>query len=124
MRPSARGRITVTAPEIEVLPRIEFRYDSVPEDVALLERGTELAKALCPQTIPLGMPMWSTSQHLCASAPMGLDDDERAVLDPSCRVRGVDGLWVLDGAAMPAITSRGPHATIVMLAHRGSEFVR
>jgi choline dehydrogenase-like flavoprotein len=54
---------------------------------------------------------------------MGADDDERAVLDPRCRVVGVEGLWVIDGAALPAITSRGPHASIVMLAHRAAEFV-
>jgi choline dehydrogenase-like flavoprotein len=54
---------------------------------------------------------------------MGDDDDEHAVLDPQCRVRGVDGLWVVDGSVLPSITSRGPHATIVMLAHRAAEFV-
>ena len=54
---------------------------------------------------------------------MGGEDDEGAVLDPHCRVRGVDGLWVVDGSVLPAITSRGPHASIVMLAHRASEFV-
>jgi choline dehydrogenase-like flavoprotein len=54
---------------------------------------------------------------------MGADDDERAVLDSRCRVRGVDGLWVVDGSIMPAITSRGPHATIAMIGHRAAEFV-
>jgi choline dehydrogenase len=46
------------------------------------------------------------------------------VLDSQCRVRGVDGLWVVDGSIMPSIPSRGPHATTVMLAHRAAEFVR
>ena len=54
---------------------------------------------------------------------MGVEGDDRAVLDPQCRVRAVTGLWVIDGAALPAITSRGPHATIVMLARRAAEFV-
>ena len=104
-------------------PRIEHRYDSEPADVAALRQGSELARQLCPVAQPAPEPLWSTSQHLCATAPMGTDGDERAVLDPQCRVRGVEGLWVIDGAALPAITSRGPHATIVMLAHRAAEFV-
>jgi choline dehydrogenase-like flavoprotein len=37
-------------------------------------------------------------------------------------VRGVDGLAVVDGSVLPRITSRGPHATIAMLAHRAAEF--
>ncbi len=66
---------------------------------------------------------WSTSQHLSSTAPMGNADDEAAVVDPECRVRGVDGLWVVDGSVLPAITSRGPHATIVMIGHRAAEFI-
>ena len=66
---------------------------------------------------------WSTSQHLCGTAPMGVDGDAAAVVDTRCRVRGVDGLWVVDGSVLPAITSRGPHATIVMLGHRAAEFI-
>jgi choline dehydrogenase-like flavoprotein len=53
---------------------------------------------------------------------MGTDEDASA-LDARCRVRGVDGLWVIDGSIMPSITSRGPHATIVMIGHRAAEFV-
>jgi len=55
---------------------------------------------------------------------MGTDRDPRAVVDPRCRVRGIENLWVIDGSILPAITSRGPHATIVMLGHRAAEFVR
>ncbi len=54
---------------------------------------------------------------------MGGDNDAAAVVDPQCRVRGVEGLWVVDGSVLPAITSRGPHATIVMIGHRAAEFI-
>ena len=54
---------------------------------------------------------------------MGTDDDPSAVLDPQCRVRGIDGLWVVDGSILPTITSRGPHATIAMIGHRAVEFI-
>jgi predicted dehydrogenase (TIGR03970 family) len=121
MKPRSRGRITLASAQPDVAPRIEHRYDSEPADVAALHRGAELARELCATRV--GEPMWSTSQHLCGSAPMGADGDERAVLDPQCRVRGVEGLWVVDGSILPSITSRGPHATIVMAAHRAAEFV-
>ncbi|MEI6253052.1 MAG: GMC oxidoreductase, partial [Mycobacteriaceae bacterium] len=45
-----------------------------------------------------------------------------SVVDPLCRVHGVEGLAVVDGSALPRIPSRGPHATIAMLAHRAAEF--
>jgi choline dehydrogenase-like flavoprotein len=54
---------------------------------------------------------------------MGGDDDPAAVVDPQCRVHGIDGLWVADGSVLPMITSRGPHATIVMVGHRAAEFI-
>ncbi len=123
MQPRSRGRVTVLSDDPRVPPRIEHRYDSEPADVAALREGSDLASQLCPVGHPAPEPLWSTSQHLCVTAPMGTDSDERAVLDPQCRVRGVEGLWVIDGAALPAITSRGPHATIVMFAHRAAEFV-
>jgi len=123
MQPRARGRITLVSPDPEVAPRIEHRYDSEPEDVAELYRGSELARELVSAATQVGEPVWSTSQHLCGTAPMGTDGDPRAVVDPRCRVRGIDNLWVIDGSILPVITSRGPHATIVMLGHRAAEFV-
>lgn len=124
MQPRARGRITLVSADPLVPPRIEHRYDSEPDDVAALRRGAQLARELAGAAAEVGAPAWSTSQHLCGTAPIGADGDERAVLDPRCRVRGIEGLWVVDGSVLPRITSRGPHATIVMLAHRAAEFVR
>ncbi|WP_102418745.1 mycofactocin system GMC family oxidoreductase MftG [Mycobacterium sp. 4858] len=125
MQPRARGRVTLVSADPDVPPLIEHRYDSRPGDVAALRRGAELARELAGTATPVGAPtVWSTSQHLCGTAPMGADTDPRAVVDRRCRVRGIDNLWVIDGSILPAITSRGPHATIVMLGHRAAEFVR
>lgn len=124
MQPRARGRITLVSADPDVAPRIEHRYDSEPDDVAALRRGTELAREIASTATYVGAPVWSTSQHLCGTAPMGADTDPRAVVDPRCRVHGVDNLWVIDGSILPTITSRGPHATIVMLGHRAAPFVR
>ena len=124
MQPRARGRITLVSPDPGVAPRIEHRYDSEPDDVAALRRGSELARELASTATYVGAPVWSTSQHLCGTAPMGTDGDQRAVVDPRCRVCGTENLWVIDGSILPVITSRGPHATIVMLGHRAAQFVQ
>jgi predicted dehydrogenase (TIGR03970 family) len=123
MRPRSRGRISLVSADAAVPPRIEHRYDSEPDDVAALQQGCELARDLTSARTQLGEPAWSTSQHLCGSAPMGDGGDQAAVVDQRCRVHGIDGLWVIDGSILPIITSRGPHASIVMLGHRAAEFV-
>jgi predicted dehydrogenase (TIGR03970 family) len=123
MRPRSRGRITLVSADPAVPPLIEHRYDSEPADVALLRRAAELARELCGATTHVGPAVWSTSQHLCGSAPLGSHDDPKAVVDQRCRVRGIDNLWVIDGSVLPVVPSRGPHATIVMLGHRAAEFV-
>jgi choline dehydrogenase len=81
--------------------------------------AAELARELVGATAQVG-PI-SSSQHLARTAPMGVDGD--SVVDIRCRVHGVDKLWVVDGSVLPAITSRGPHATIVMIGHRAAEFI-
>jgi choline dehydrogenase-like flavoprotein len=124
MQPRARGRVTLVSADPDVAPRIEHRYDSEPDDVAALRRGSELAGELAGGATDAAAAIWSTSQHLCGTAPMGADGDPRAVVDPRCRVLGIDNLWVIDGSILPAITSRGPHATIVMIGHRAAEFVQ
>lgn len=123
MRPRSRGRVSLAAADPMVAPRIEHRYDSEPADLAALRGGVRLAREIFGAAVALGEPDWSTSQHLCGSTPIGLDDDPRAVLDRKCRVRGIDGLWVVDGSVLPTVPSRGPHATIVAIAHRAAEFV-
>jgi predicted dehydrogenase (TIGR03970 family) len=124
MQPQARGRVTLVSADPTVPPRIEHRYDSEPGDIAALQQGSELAHELASPTTQVGEPTWSTSQHLCGSAPMGDERDQRTVVDQRCRVHDIDGLWVIDGSVLPVITSRGPHASIVMLAHRAAEFVQ
>jgi predicted dehydrogenase (TIGR03970 family) len=122
MRPRSRGRVTLASADASVAPVIEHRYDSEPADVAALELGADLAHELAGTGYEVRESFWSTSQHLCGTVPMGTDEDASA-LDERCQVRGVDGLWVVDGSIMPSITSRGPHATIVMIGHRAAEFV-
>ena len=122
MRPHSRGSIALRSADLDVPPVIEHHYDGEPADVAALEAGAALAHDLAGSGYEARESFWSTSQHLCGTVPMGPDGD--APLDETCRVRGVEGLWVVDGSILPDITSRGPHATIVMIAHRAAEFIR
>ncbi|CAJ1585308.1 mycofactocin system GMC family oxidoreductase MftG [[Mycobacterium] wendilense] len=123
MKPRSRATLRLVSADPGVAPRIAHHYDSEPADVARLRHGAEFAHEIIGTATTLGEPAWSTSQHLCGSVPMGAEHDPYAVLDERCRVRGVDGLWVIDGSVMPRVPSRGPHATTVMLAHRAAEFV-
>ncbi|MGZ8801658.1 MAG: mycofactocin dehydrogenase MftG [Mycobacterium sp.] len=122
MRPRSRGRVTLASADPDIAPVIEHRYDSEAADIDLLRSGTELAHQMAGSAVQ-SEPSWATSQHLCGSARMGGDGDPAAVVDNRCRVFGVDGLFVVDGSILPAITSRGPHATIVMAGHRAAEFI-
>ena len=123
MRPGSRGRLRVISGDPDVPPIIEHRYDSDPHDVAALSAGAGLARELASSSTKVGQATWSTSQHLCATAPMGREGDGVAVVDERCRVYGVDGLWIVDGSILPTVAGRGPHATIVMLGRRAAEFV-
>lgn len=123
MRPTSRGSVRLASADPDVPPAIEHRYDSAGADVAILQAGADLALQLAGKKAKSASLSWSTSQHLSCTAPMGRDSDDAAVVNPQCGVRGIDGLWVVDGSVLPALTSRGPHATIVMIGHRAAEFV-
>ena len=59
-----------------------------------------------------------TLHHPVGTCRMGADGDPDAVLDDQARVRGVDGLRVVDGASMPKVI-RGPtNAPIMMIAEK------
>ncbi|MEY2402114.1 MAG: choline dehydrogenase [Ilumatobacteraceae bacterium] len=83
-----------------------------------------------PRTSPVGLrnlDEWitdniTTAVHLCSSAPMGPDTDPMAVVDQYCRVRGVEGLRVVDTSVLPTAPSRGPAATAVLIGERASAF--
>jgi choline dehydrogenase-like flavoprotein len=63
----------------------------------------------------------ATAIHLAGTARMGPDSDPGAVVDQQLRVRGVEGLRIVDTSVMPQVTSRGPAATAVMIGERAAE---
>jgi choline dehydrogenase len=60
--------------------------------------------------------------HFAGSCKMGTDD--MAVVDSRLRVRGTEGLRVVDASVMPSLTSSNPHTSVVMIAERAAEFIR
>jgi choline dehydrogenase-like flavoprotein len=140
----SRGRLGLTSADPLVQPRIEHRYLTAESDRRRLREGVRLAAELLRSAAfaPLvaertGLPeevlvddreldRWTrrhlaTAIHLAGTARMGPDGDPGAVVDQQLRVRGVDGLRVVDTSVMPRVTSRGPAATAVMIGERAAE---
>ena len=63
----------------------------------------------------------ATVYHPVGTCRMGSDD--AAVLDPQLRVRGVDGLRVIDASVMPKIISGNTNAPSIMIGEKGSDLV-
>ncbi len=61
-------------------------------------------------------------QHAVGSCRMGTDD--MAVTDPELRVRGVDGLRVIDAAVMPTVPSANTNASAIMVGEKGADLIR
>ena len=62
--------------------------------------------------------------HIVGTCRMGAVDDRRTVVDPDCRVVGVDGLRVIDASIMPEVPRANTHLTTVMVAEHMAERLR
>jgi 5-(hydroxymethyl)furfural/furfural oxidase len=61
--------------------------------------------------------------HVAGTCRMGRDDDPEAVLDPLCRVRGVEGLTVSDASVMPQVVRANTYLASVMIAEKCSDML-
>jgi choline dehydrogenase len=59
----------------------------------------------------------------CGTCRMGRADDPRAVVDPTCRVFGVERLRVIDSSIMPTITTGNMNAPTIMIGEKGADHV-
>ncbi|HEV7989907.1 MAG TPA: GMC oxidoreductase, partial [Candidatus Binataceae bacterium] len=59
-----------------------------------------------------------------STAKMGPDSDKEAVVDQYCRVRGVDGLRVVDASVMPNIVRANTNLTCIMIGERVADWMR
>jgi predicted dehydrogenase (TIGR03970 family) len=145
-REHSRGRLVLDPADPTVLPRIEQRYLTEEADRRRLREGVRLAVELlrAPAVAPLvarrggppddvladdaALDRWlrrsiGTAVHLAGSARMGPDGDAGAVVDQLLRVRGIEGLRVVDTSVLPTTPTRGPAATAVMLGERAAELM-
>ena len=62
-----------------------------------------------------------TVYHPCGTCRMG--EDDKAVVDSELRVRGVEGLRVVDASVIPAIPSPNIHPATIMIAEKASDAI-
>ncbi|MCM2477103.1 hypothetical protein HGO38_26995 [Rhizobium sp. CG5] len=66
--------------------------------------------------------VWS-GWHVSGTCKMGVDSDPLAVLDAKCRVRGVQGLRVVDASIMPTIVAANTNITTIAMAEKAADLI-
>jgi choline dehydrogenase-like flavoprotein len=142
--PKARGKVWLRSDDPTDKPRILTNSLSEPEDVESLLGGMELAREIAAQgpmkeivTKELKPGSGASDRaeleadlrrrlmliyHPVGTCRMGAGDD--AVLDSELRVRGIEGLRVVDASVFPVIPGGNTNAPTIMVAERASDLIR
>ena len=64
-----------------------------------------------------------SAYHASCTCKMGADDDPLAVLDPDCRVRGIERLRVADSSVFPTITNGNLNAPSIMVGEKAADHI-
>jgi choline dehydrogenase-like flavoprotein len=88
------------------------------------ERMLDRAKAPEPFAADLVRRSATPMFHVAGTCAMGAGDDPQAVVDSACRVRGVQGLRVIDASIMPVVPRANTNIPTIMLAERAVDLVR
>jgi choline dehydrogenase len=139
----SRGTLTLASTDPTAPPVVDPRYLSVPGDLERCLTGLELARAIghdsalaewfAGEVLP-GPSVRTDAQleayvrqtvdtccHFAGTCKMGTD--EHAVVTPDLRVRGVEGLRVIDASIIPTTVSGNTAAATMMIAARGAELM-
>ncbi|MCB2069139.1 MAG: GMC family oxidoreductase N-terminal domain-containing protein, partial [Ottowia sp.] len=145
LNPSSRGSVRIRSGRFEDAPAIAPNYLSTDEDRKVAADSLRVTRRIAAQPAlakyqpqewkpgpqyesdddlaRLAGDIATTIFHPVGTAKMGRADDPLAVLDARLRVRGVDGLRVVDASAMPTITSGNTNSPTLMMAEKAAAWV-
>ncbi len=145
MRTKSRGWVRLASADPHDKPRILFNYLSQPDDWAEMRACVRLTREIFAQPafdryrgreIQPGEQVQTDEQidafvrdkvesayHPSCSCKMGGAEDRMAVVDPDTRVRGLEGLRVVDSSIMPSVTTGNLNAPTIMLAEKAADHI-
>jgi choline dehydrogenase len=145
MRSASRGAVTLRSSDPKAPPRIQFNYMSDAEDWDDFRHCIRVTREIFGQAAfdpyrgkeILPGESYQTDEalddhirrhaesayHPCGTCKMGRADDPMAVVDPECRVIGVEGLRVADSSIFPRITNGNLNGPSIMVGEKASDHI-
>ena len=139
----SRGRLALRSADPAVAPAVDPGYLTDGADLAVLVAGVGIAREIAasrpladvvaaertpgPDVTGNALRDWvrgdlDTMFHLTGTCAMG--GDEESVCDPLLRVRGVEGLRVVDASVFPAASRGNTNGPTIAVAERAADLVR